>query len=53
MEAEVKTLRAYFLFNLAFYFKDVPMPLAPLTVEEANTIKQTAQADVYAQVETV
>lgn len=50
--AEVKTLRAYFLFNLAFYFKDVPMPLAPLTVEEANTIKQTAQADVYAQVET-
>ena len=28
------------------------MPLAPLTVEEANTIKQTAQADVYAQVET-
>lgn len=50
--AEVKTLRAYFLFNLAFYFKDVPMPLAPLTVEEANTVKQTAQADVYAQVET-
>lgn len=50
--AEVKTLRAYFLFNLAFYFKDVPMPLAQLTVEEANTIKQTAQADVYAQVET-
>ena len=49
---EVKTLRAYFFFNLAFYFKDVPMPLAPLTVEEANTIKQTAQADVYAQVET-
>lgn len=50
--AEVKTLRAYFFFNLAFYFKDVPMPLAPLTVEEANTIKQTAQVDVYAQVET-
>lgn len=49
---EVKTLRAYFFFNLAFYFKDVPMPLAPLTVEEANMIKQTAQADVYAQVET-
>lgn len=50
--AEVKTLRAYFLFNLAFYFKDVPMPLAPLTVEEANTIKQTTQTDVYTQVET-
>lgn len=28
------------------------MPLAQLTVDEANTIKQTAQADVYAQVET-
>lgn len=50
--AEIKTLRAYFLFNLAFYFKNVPMPLAPLTVEEANTINQTAQTDVYTQVET-
>ena len=50
--AEVKTLRAYFLFNLAFYFKDVPMPLEPLDVEGANTIEQTPQADVYTQVET-
>ena len=36
--AEVKCLRAYFLFNLAFYYKDVPMPLKTLSVEEANTI---------------
>lgn len=50
--AEVKCLRAYFLFNLAFYYKDVPMPLKTLSVEEANTISQTPQADVYAQVET-
>ncbi len=50
--AEVKCLRAYFLFNLAFYYKDVPMPLKTLTVEEANTISQTPQTDVYTQVET-
>ena len=49
--AEVKTLRAYFLFNLAFYFQNVPMPLTTLSVEEANTMAQSSQADVYAQVE--
>lgn len=50
--SEVKCLRAYFLFNLAFYWKDVPMPLTTLTVEEANTIKQTPQSEVYKQIET-
>lgn len=49
--AEIKTLRAYFLFNLAFYFQNVPMPLTTLSVEEANTIGQTPQSEVYAQVE--
>ena len=49
--AEVKWLRAYFLFNLAFYYKDVPMPLTTLSIEEANSISQTPQAEVYAQVE--
>lgn len=49
--AEVKTLRAYFLFNLAFYFQNVPMPLTTISVEEANTMAQSSQADVYAQVE--
>ena len=49
--AEIKTLRAYFLFNLAFYFQNVPMPLTALSVEEANTIGQTPQSEVYAQVE--
>ena len=49
--AEIKCLRAYFLFNLAFYYKDVPMPLTTLSVEEANSIAQTSQAEVYAQVE--
>lgn len=50
-KAEVKCLRAYYLFSLAFYFKDVPMPLKPLTVDEANTISQTPQQEVYDQVE--
>jgi starch-binding outer membrane protein, SusD/RagB family len=49
--AEVKCLRAYYLFNLAFYWGDVPMPLTTLTVAEANSIKQTSQATVYSQVE--
>lgn len=49
--AEVKTLRAYFLFNLAFYFQNVPMPLTTLSVEDANIMAQSSQADVYAQVE--
>lgn len=49
--AEVKCLRAYYFLYLAFHFKDVPMPLTTLTVEEANTIFQTPQADVYAQAE--
>ncbi len=51
MIAEVKCLRAYFFFNLAFYYKDVPMPLTSLTQAEANSISQTPQAEVYAQVE--
>lgn len=49
--SEIKSLRAYFFYNLAFYFNNVPMPLTTLNVEEANSIAQTPQADVYAQVE--
>ena len=49
--AEIKFARAFYLFYLAFHFKDVPMPLTTLTVQEANTISQTPQADVYKQVE--
>lgn len=49
--SEVKSLRAYFFFYLAFHFKDVPMPLKTLSVQEANTISQTPQADVYKQIE--
>lgn len=50
--AEVKWLRDYFFFYLAFHFKDIPMPLTTLTVEEANTISQTPQQEVYDLIET-
>lgn len=49
--AEVKCLRAYYFLYLAFHFKDVPMPLATLSVEEANTIHQTPQNEVYEKAE--
>lgn len=49
--AEVKTIRAIFYMKLAFHFKDIPMPLKSLTTEEANTIGQTSQTDVYKQCE--
>jgi len=49
--SEVKCLRAYYLFYLAFHFKDVPMPLTSLSVADANSIGQTPQADVYKQIE--
>jgi len=49
--AEVKCLRAYYLFNLAFYWGKVPMPLTTLTVAQANSISQSSQDTVYSQVE--
>jgi starch-binding outer membrane protein, SusD/RagB family len=49
--AEVKSLRAYYFFYLAFHWGNVPMPLKTLTLDEANTISQTPQATVFAQVE--
>ncbi len=49
--AEIRTLRCYYYFNLAFYFQNVPMPLEPMSVDEANTIEQTPQQDVYDFVE--
>ncbi len=49
--AEVKCLRSYYLFYLAFHWNNVPMPLTTLSVNNANSISQTPQADVYKQVE--
>ncbi|NWJ49824.1 MAG: RagB/SusD family nutrient uptake outer membrane protein [Bacteroidetes bacterium] len=48
MIAEVRSIRAYVLFNVALYWGDVPMPEHLLTVSQANSITQTKQADVWA-----
>jgi hypothetical protein len=50
-KAEVKCLRAYYYFYLAFHFQNVPMPLASMTLTEANSMSPTPQAQIYAQVE--
>ena len=34
--SEIKSLRAYFFYNLAFYFNNVPMPLTTLNVDTNN-----------------
>lgn len=49
--AEVKCLRSYYLFYLAFHWGNIPMPLTTLSVSDANSISQTPQATVYAQIE--
>ena len=33
-------------FKFGIYYKDVPMPLKTLSVDEANSISQTPQAEV-------
>ena len=43
---EARVLRAYFFFELARRYGDIPMPLVKLTTEEANTIEKTPFADV-------
>ncbi|PQA54493.1 RagB/SusD family nutrient uptake outer membrane protein [Siphonobacter curvatus] len=48
MIAEVKTIRAYLYLNLALYFGDVPLPTKSLTIAEANSIKRTPKAEVWA-----
>jgi hypothetical protein len=48
MVAEVKTIRAYLYMNLALYFGDVPMPTKVLSIPEANSIRRTPKAEVWA-----
>ena len=38
---QAKVLRAYFFFELARRYGDIPMPLTKLSIEEANTIEKT------------
>ncbi|WP_166920837.1 RagB/SusD family nutrient uptake outer membrane protein [Flavobacterium poyangense] len=49
--AEVKTLRAYYYFDLVRMFKNVPLILAPLTKEEIPNVLQAKPQEVYAQIE--
>ncbi len=51
LKSEVRTLRAYSLFNLALYFGDIPLPKHLLTVTEANSITRTSKAEVWTFVE--
>ncbi|MBO4455906.1 MAG: RagB/SusD family nutrient uptake outer membrane protein [Bacteroidales bacterium] len=43
---EARTLRAFYLFELARRYGDIPVPLTMLTVEEANSIEKTPFDDV-------
>lgn len=52
MKSEVRTIRAYQYFNLAFFFSDVPFITKVLTVEEANSIARTPKAEIMNFVET-
>ena len=47
LQAEARFLRAFYYFDLVRYYGRVPVIDHPLTVEEANSIKQSAVADVY------
>lgn len=38
---EARVLRAYYFFELARRYGDIPMPLAKLSIEEANNIEKT------------
>lgn len=46
MIAEVKTLRAYTYFYLAFYWGDVPLVTKLLNINEANSVTRTPKNEV-------
>jgi hypothetical protein len=52
MTAEVRTLRAYQYFNLALYFGNVPLITHVLTLDEANSVKQSTRYEIWSFVET-
>lgn len=51
MKSEIRTIRAYQYFNLAFFFSDVPFTTKVLTVEEANNIARTPKTEIMDFVE--
>jgi len=46
MKAEVRTIRAWDYFNLAFYWGDVPLVQTLLTIDEANVVTRTPKDQV-------
>lgn len=49
--AEAKVLRAYFYFDLLRFFKNIPLILEPLTLDNMYNVAQAAPQEVYAQIE--
>ena len=47
LKGEVRALRAYFYYQLAFLFGDVPLVTNELTLEESRTLTRTAVAQVW------
>ena len=45
---EARVLRAYYLFELARRYGDIPVPMTMLSIEEANSIEKTPFDDVIA-----
>lgn len=46
MKAEVRTIRAWDYFNLAFYWGDVPLVTTLLSIDEANNVTRTPRDQV-------
>lgn len=46
MIAEVRTIRAYYYFNLEFYWGDVPLVTKVLTINEADNVTRTPRKQV-------
>ncbi|ANQ51958.1 RagB/SusD family nutrient uptake outer membrane protein [Flammeovirga sp. MY04] len=51
MNGQVRIIRAAQYFKLASFWGDVPMPLKTLSRDEANTILQTSQSEIFEFVE--
>jgi hypothetical protein len=47
LQAEARYLRAFYYFDMVKYYGRLPVIDHPLTVEEANSIKQSSVGDVY------
>jgi hypothetical protein len=49
--AEAKLLRAYYYFDLVRFFKNIPLILEPLTLENMYNVPQVTPQEIYAQIE--